>query len=187
MAISSLDVHFVEAFKFRRSYYALQKASTLNDDQIEKLITELIIASPTSFNCQNTRVVLLLRSEHDFLWNNIVSNALKPYVSGNAQAEAHTSARLASFVNSHGTILFFNDPSASAPISANTPAYSNQVPQWDEQSGGMLQVAIWVALEAEGMGCNLQHYNPIIVGWISSTYHNMSDNLLIRICFRIER
>ena len=27
---------------------------------------------------------------------------------------------------------------------------------------GMHQFAMWTALEAEGLGCNLQHYNPII-------------------------
>lgn len=26
----------------------------------------------------------------------------------------------------------------------------------------MLQFAVWVALEAEGLGANIQHYNPII-------------------------
>jgi uncharacterized protein len=26
----------------------------------------------------------------------------------------------------------------------------------------MLQFAIWTALEAEGLGCNIQHYNPLI-------------------------
>ena len=26
----------------------------------------------------------------------------------------------------------------------------------------MHQYALWVALEAEGLGCNLQHYSPII-------------------------
>lgn len=163
MAASDLNKQFLEAFKSRRSYYALQKSSTITDDQLEEIIKTIITTSPTSFNCQNTRVVILLRAEHDYLWNNIVWDALKPFVLGNAQAEAHTTERVANFAASHGTILFFNDPSASAPLAANTPAYSKQVPQWDEQSGGMLQVAIWVALEAEEMGCNLQHYNPIIV------------------------
>lgn len=27
---------------------------------------------------------------------------------------------------------------------------------------GMHQFTVWTALEAEGLGCNLQHYNPII-------------------------
>ena len=30
------------------------------------------------------------------------------------------------------------------------------------QSDGMTQYAIWTALEAEGLGANLQHYNPLI-------------------------
>jgi predicted oxidoreductase (fatty acid repression mutant protein) len=26
----------------------------------------------------------------------------------------------------------------------------------------MLQYALWLALDAEGLGCNLQHYDPLI-------------------------
>jgi len=35
------------------------------------------------------------------------------------------------------------------------------MPEWCEHSTGMLQYAIWCALSAEGLGCNLQHYNPV--------------------------
>lgn len=31
-----------------------------------------------------------------------------------------------------------------------------------EQTNGMHQYVLWCALEAEGMGVNLQHYNPLI-------------------------
>ena len=31
-----------------------------------------------------------------------------------------------------------------------------------EQSNGMHQYVLWYALEAEGLGANLQHYNPLI-------------------------
>jgi predicted oxidoreductase (fatty acid repression mutant protein) len=31
-----------------------------------------------------------------------------------------------------------------------------------EHSNAMHQFTMWTALEAEGLGCNLQHYNPLI-------------------------
>lgn len=31
-----------------------------------------------------------------------------------------------------------------------------------EQTNGMHQYVLWCALEAEGMGVNVQHYNPLI-------------------------
>jgi predicted oxidoreductase (fatty acid repression mutant protein) len=30
---------------------------------------------------------------------------------------------------------------------------------WSGQSSGMLQFAVWTALETEGLGASLQHYN----------------------------
>ncbi|TKA50129.1 hypothetical protein B0A49_11969 [Cryomyces minteri] len=35
-------------------------------------------------------------------------------------------------------------------------------PQWSEHTSAMHQYVLWTALEAEGFGANLQHYNPII-------------------------
>jgi predicted oxidoreductase (fatty acid repression mutant protein) len=40
--------------------------------------------------------------------------------------------------------------------------YADRFPTWATHSDGMHQYAIWTALEAEGLGANLQHYNPLI-------------------------
>lgn len=40
--------------------------------------------------------------------------------------------------------------------------YADRFPTWATQSDGMLQFAVWTALEAEGLGANLQHYNPLV-------------------------
>ena len=34
----------------------------------------------------------------------------------------------------------------------------------------MHQFALWTALEAEGLGCNLQHYNPLIDQRVRETW-----------------
>jgi uncharacterized protein len=39
----------------------------------------------------------------------------------------------------------------------------------------MHQYAIWTALEAEGMGANLQHYNPLIDQKVQQTWGISSD------------
>ena len=48
-------------------------------------------------------------------------------------------------------------------------AYAEKFPIWAEQSGAMLQYALWVALEAEGLGANLQHYSPLIDAKVADT------------------
>lgn len=40
--------------------------------------------------------------------------------------------------------------------------YADRFPTWAAHSDAMLQFAVWTALEAEGLGANLQHYNPLI-------------------------
>lgn len=39
-----------------------------------------------------------------------------------------------------------------------------------EQTNGMHQYVIWCALEAEGMGVNLQHYNPLMDTRLETMY-----------------
>ena len=39
------------------------------------------------------------------------------------------------------------------------------------QANGMLQFAIWTALEEEGLGANLQHYNPIIDAEVKEVFN----------------
>lgn len=44
----------------RRSYYNLQKASTLSNEQLEEVLSDIMISTPTPFNAQSNRVVVLL-------------------------------------------------------------------------------------------------------------------------------
>ena len=48
--------------------------------------------------------------------------------------------------------------------------YEDKFPAWSDQTNGMHQYVLWCALEAEGMGVNLQHYDPLIDRRIESDY-----------------
>lgn len=50
------------------------------------------------------------------------------------------------------------------------PLYSDKFPQWSEHTSAMHQFVVWTALEAEGLGCNLQHYNPLADQKASETW-----------------
>lgn len=39
----------------------------------------------------------------------------------------------------------------------------------------MLQYAVWTALEAEGLGANLQHYNPLVDERVAKTWDIPAD------------
>jgi len=58
--------------------------------------------------------------------------------------------------------MFFEDQTVVEGMQAKFPSYADKFPIWATQSDAMLQFTLWTALEAEGLGANLQHYNPII-------------------------
>lgn len=59
-------------------------------------------------------------------------------------------------------ILFFEDQPTIQEYHEKFPLYADRFPTWASESSGMHQYAIWTALTIQGMGANLQHYNPLI-------------------------
>jgi predicted oxidoreductase (fatty acid repression mutant protein) len=59
-------------------------------------------------------------------------------------------------------ILFYEAPEPVENLRKAFPLYAHHFGDWSEHTNAMHQYALWVALEAEGFGANLQHYNPII-------------------------
>lgn len=53
--------------------------------------------------------------------------------------------------------------------------YAERFPGWANQSDGMHQFVVWAALEAEGLGANLQHYNPLIDQKVAAEWGVDSD------------
>jgi len=157
--MTSPSAPFLKAIQDRRTIYQLDKSSTISDAKIQEIITTIVKHTPSSFNSQSERVVLLVKEEHDKLWN-IAKEVLKAIVP--ADAYPATEKRLSGFQAAYGTALFFvNRPSVEA-MQARFPMYADRFPEWAIHSDGAHQISLWSALEAEGLGCNLQHYNPLI-------------------------
>jgi hypothetical protein len=58
--------------------------------------------------------------------------------------------------------MFFDDMEKIKSLQETFTFVADKWPLWATQADAMLQFSIWTALEAEGLGCNLQHYNPEI-------------------------
>lgn len=95
------STQFLEVIKQRRTYYDLTKESPISDARIQEIIKETVLHVPSSFNAQSTRVVLLLKDEHDKFWE-IVREALRAVVP--ADKFEPTSQKLDGFKNSYGTV-----------------------------------------------------------------------------------
>lgn len=150
---------FLEALKDRRSHYALGRDVKLSEEEITEIIKDTVKSSPTAFNAQSPRAVILYGAAHEKLWN-IVEESLKPLTP--AEAFPNTQAKIAGFRNALGTVLFFKETDTVKNLQEQFALYADNFPDWAEQSNGIATANVWTALTAAGLGANLQHYNPVI-------------------------
>jgi predicted oxidoreductase (fatty acid repression mutant protein) len=59
---------FLELIKARRTTYAIEAKSPISDERIQQIASDVIKHTPSSFNCQSTRYVILLRDDHVRFW-----------------------------------------------------------------------------------------------------------------------
>lgn len=154
-----MSKEFYNVVKERRTIYALSKESSISDERIQEVVEAMVKDTPSSFNSQSSRVVVLLGKEHDALWD-ITKEALRKIVP--AEAFSSTEEKINSFKAGYGTVLFFEDENIVKGLQEQFALYKDNFPIWSEQSSGMLQINVWNALSSEGLGASLQHYNPLI-------------------------
>lgn len=151
--------NFQTAVETRRSHYAISKDKIISDDKIEEIIEHAVKHTPSAFNSQTARVVLLLDDHHTKFWN-ITREALRKRVAEDKFAP--TEEKINSFNAGYGTVLFFEDQDIVKHLQKEFPTYKDNFPIWSKESSGMHQFNIWTSLELEGYGASLQHYNELI-------------------------
>lgn len=151
---------FLEAISQRRSNYLLDNISPVATTQILDTIDIVLSVVPSPFNVQSARIVVLFDEQHIALWD-IVEQALKSRIPADIFERSRQKLHR-SFRAGFGTILIYEDIEVLDQLRINVPDYAENVDRWSEQSSGMLQFALWTALEDMGLGASLQHYNPLI-------------------------
>ena len=154
-----MKTNFFEAVENRRSIYALGKTKTVSEERVREIVEFAVKHTPSPFNSQSGRVVILFGLHSNTFWN-FTREALKKIVP--AEAFKATEDKLASFDAGYGTILFFEDQSVVNGLMEKFATFKDKFPVWSIQSNGMLEFAVWTALESEGLGASLQHYNPLV-------------------------
>ncbi|MCK1983445.1 MULTISPECIES: nitroreductase family protein [Peribacillus] len=150
---------FYTAIKERRSFYGINKEVGVSDEKIKEIVEFAVKHTPSAFNSQSSRLVVLTGSAHDKLWD-ITTQALREAV-GEGDFSG-TQQKMDSFKAGYGSILFFEDESVVKSLQEQFATYADNFPIWSQQTSGMHQLVVWTALEAEGLGATLQHYNPLI-------------------------
>ena len=149
----------IDTLKKRRTQYALGRNVSQSKEALTALIQEAIKHTPSSFNSQSSRALVLFGAESDKLWTLTTEEVRKV---APAEGFEKTEAKLKSFAAGVGTVLFFEDQDVVRGLQEKFALYADNFPVWSEQAGGMAQLSVWSALANENVGASLQHYNPLI-------------------------
>ena len=161
----------------RRSIYALGNQLPVSNEEVVKLVEHAILHTPSSFNSQSTRIIVLFGNEHHKLWQ-LTEDTLRAIVDNDEQF-ASTKQKIDSFKAGAGTVLFFEDHKAIKALQENAPLYADKFPIWAQHTNAMHQYVVWTALASVGVGASLQHYNPIIDDKVAETWEVDKDWELI--------
>ncbi|MEB5475924.1 nitroreductase family protein [Acinetobacter pollinis] len=149
---------FIQEIEKRRTIYAIGSNVQHSNEELEVLIKKAIRLSPSAFNSQSSRAVILFDDSHKKFWE-IVRETLRQIVP--ESAFEGTNNKISSFAAGKGTILFYEDQDIVKGLQEQFAAYADNFPIWSEHSSAIAQFAVWTALSEVNVGASLQHYNPI--------------------------
>ena len=152
---------FAKLQETRRTIYALGKELLVSNEEVVALVEKAMKESPSAFNSQSSRAVVLFGAESEAFWNEIAYSELEKVTP--AEAFEGTKGRLASFAAGAGTILFFEDQDVVKGL-------QERFPLWSEQAHGINLYAVWLAFAEKNIGMNVQHYNPLVDAQVAEKY-----------------
>ncbi|KAI9714608.1 MAG: hypothetical protein M1828_001145 [Chrysothrix sp. TS-e1954] len=152
-----------ESLPMRKSIYALSPSSPVPDSRIHELAHDIILHCPSSFNVQSARIVLLLGAEHQKLWKEVIPAGMRKHLGDEKYEAENWQGKLDGYATGYGSALFYDAPEAWDELWARVGEKMAGLvrgfeSEWADHTSGMHQFALWSALEAEGLGANLQHY-----------------------------
>ncbi|GAF61398.1 nitroreductase family protein [Psychrobacter sp. JCM 18903] len=148
-----------QAFDERRSIYALGNELPVEPQAIVNMAERVLLHTPSAFNSQSSRLVVLFGAEHQKLWD-IAEEKLRAAV-GDGDFSG-TKQKLDGFRAAAGTVLFYEDKNVTQSLQEQFALYADRFPVWAQQTSAMHQYAMWTELRTLNVGANLQHYNPLV-------------------------
>lgn len=110
---------FFAPIRSRISCYSLTNTSPISDAKIQLIVEIAIKHAPSAFNVQSARAVILLKADHEKLWD-IADKSMKA-----AMPEAAYQAlvpRVQGFRAAYGSVLWFEDQEALDTLKEKNPA-----------------------------------------------------------------
>lgn len=168
-----MNEKYIELLKNRRSIYGLGRKVTASKKEIVELIKKAVRESPTAFNNQTVKVIILFGRASEKMWD-IVAERLKTEVP-TEEAYAKTKKKIAAFKAGFGTVLLFTDQAIVNQHKEQFSLYADNFQDWSEQGLGGAQLSIWTALADNRIGASLQHYNPLIDDQVKTVFDVPAD------------
>lgn len=151
----SSATQYLKALATRRTIYALKPELPTNVSiaEIQDVIQAIIRDTPTCFNSQGSRAIILTGETHKKVWSQVVASIPDDY----------GKKRTATIRDeAYGSVIFFSDDVTTEKLETKFPAWAAIMPQFADHSSGAAQIHSWTALELLGLGANLQHYNGYV-------------------------
>ncbi len=149
------------ALEKRRTRYELEKHDSVSNDAILQMVEDAVHLTPSAFNAQTQRAVVLFDDQSDKFWDLTLEELRKV---APEQGFENTVAKINSFKAGNGTILYYIDQDVVESLQENFPLYAKDFPTYAQQENAMLQIVAWTELDNLGLGGSLQHYSALVEG-----------------------
>lgn len=155
LLLNYYTMSFLSTYTARRTLYSLKPElpASVTIEQVQAIVQDILKHTPTSFNSQTIRAVIITGALHKQVWDSVI-NAIET----DSGKKRPTSCRDEAF----GTVVFFDDSAAIKKIQDAFPPYKDYFPTFSTTSNGAAQVATWAALQEIGLGGHLQHFNGYV-------------------------
>lgn len=145
----------IKAIAERRTIYDIKPILPhgVTIQTIQEIVQCIVKDTPTAFNCQSNRAIIVTGKTHHDLWDNVVK----------AMGDNEGSRRPASIrEDAVGSVIFFVDEAVTEEMQKKFPMYKDVFPPFAEQVTGAAQIQTWTALESIGLGAHIQHFNQFV-------------------------
>lgn len=158
---------FYDILMKRRSVYGLDDKVELSEPEIIELVNHAVKYCPSAFNSQSSRVLVLFNDHHRKFWDLTAAELKKVTPPDRFPA---TAEKIKAFAAARGTVLFFEDENIVKGLQKSFPLYKDKFPVWSEQADGILAFAVWCLFAENNIGASLQHYNPLVDGFVRTEW-----------------
>jgi hypothetical protein len=147
--------------------YTIGARPVVSTVRVMEVVSRCVEAAPSPFDSRGQRALVLFAGESARYWE-FVADSYRG--TQDAARREKALSKLSSFASGLGTVLFFEDAVTRDGLAARYPAVADRVPVWCSHASGMLQFAVWAALEAEGLAASLQHYSARVIERIAAAW-----------------